>query len=194
MTTKKKTKPARRSRTAANSATRPDDAIVIGRFVGTLGLRGELKVAGTRLAADALNVGTALILSFDAQRETAIVATVRHHAGKLVVTLEGAPDRTSAERFVGFAISVAREVVRLSPSEYLDVDLIGLQLVDEAGQVLGTAANVAHYPAQDCLVLAGSGALVPLVTAFVRKIDLTTKTIVVDLPPGLLDPAQAVDA
>jgi 16S rRNA processing protein RimM len=166
----------------------------VGRFVGTLGLRGELKVAGTRLAADALNVGTALILSLDAQRETAIVASARHHGGKLVVTLEGVADRTSAERFVGWEIAVAREVVCLSPSEYLDVDLIGLRLVDEAGQVLGAVANVAHYPAQDCLVLAGSGALVPLVSAFVRKIELATKTIVVDLPPGLLDPTEALDA
>ena len=192
MRTKTSTRPPTAPKQKADDEFR--DAIVVGRFVGTLGLRGELKVAGTRLANDSLEAGIELVLTRGESREVVRIATVRRNAGKLVATLEGAPDRTSAERFVGWDIALPRSAIQLAPSEYLDADLIGSRLVDESGNVLGTVAGVAHYPAQDCLVLVGSGALVPLVQAFVRSVDSVTKTIVVDLPLGLLDASQAEEA
>ena len=37
-------------------------------------------------------------------------------------------------------------------------------------------------------------AMVPLVRAFVREVAVDARRIVVDLPPGLLDPTQADEA
>ncbi len=56
--------------------------------------------------------------------------------------------------------------------------------------------RVAHYPAQDVLLVdvGARGAMVPLVSAFVRAIDVAAKRIVVDLPDGLLDAREADEA
>jgi ribosomal 30S subunit maturation factor RimM len=45
------------------------------------------------------------------------------------------------------------------------------------------------------VLLVGPGrAMLPLVRAFVRSIDLTSRRIVVDVPAGLIDPADAAEA
>ncbi len=74
----------------------------------------------------------------------------------------------------------------LGPDEYLDADLIGLRLLDEKGTELARVVGVEHYPAQDCLVVEPGRALVPLVKAFIKRIDVDDGVIVTELPEGLL--------
>jgi 16S rRNA processing protein RimM len=162
-------------------------ALRVGRVSGVAGTRGELKIAVSRVGEQAIAVGTPLLLTQGQASATAVVTGRRVAAAGIVVSVEGVADRTAAERLIGAEISIERDLVELAPGEYLDADLEGLRLLDPGGRELGTVAGVAHYPAQDCLVLAGSHALVPLVAAFVHAIDLERRTIVVDLPEGLLE-------
>ncbi|HEX3469012.1 MAG TPA: hypothetical protein VHT05_13120, partial [Candidatus Elarobacter sp.] len=60
--------------------------------------------------------------------------------------------------------------------------------------VLGEVVAVEHYPAQDVLLVGPQRAMVPLVRAFVRAIDIGARRISVDLPAGLLDPRDADEA
>jgi len=53
---------------------------------------------------------------------------------------------------------------------------------------------VMHTAAQDLLVLREGASYVPLVAEFVRSIDVNAKKIVVTLPPGLVDSAEAETA
>jgi 16S rRNA processing protein RimM len=162
-------------------------ALRVGRVSGAVGTRGELKFALSRVGEDALAVGTRLQLAQNGAVATHTVSSLRSAAHGLVVKLEEVDDRNAAERMIGAEVSMERAAIELAPGEYLDADLIGLRMLDRSGHELGTVAGVEHYPAQDCLVLEGSGKLVPLVAAFVQKIDLEGRTIVVDLPEGLLE-------
>jgi 16S rRNA processing protein RimM len=87
---------------------------------------------------------------------------------------------------VGRELFVEREQLRLAPDEYLDADLTGLRLIDLRGNELGTVVGVEHYATQDCLIVGPQRALVPMVRAFIHRIDVAAGTIAVDLPDGLL--------
>jgi 16S rRNA processing protein RimM len=158
-------------------------------------LRGELKIDPSRIGDDALAVGLALEATLrDGTVRGLRVRALRRHKGRPLVTFEGIEDATAAEAFVGAMLQLDRAEVELAADEYFDDDLVGCALVDEVGTILGDVVAVEHFPAQDVLVVGPQRALVPLVRAFVRAIDLPARRIVVALPPGLLDPAEADQA
>jgi 16S rRNA processing protein RimM len=162
---------------------------------GVFGLRGELKVDPSRIGDDALAVGLALDATLrDGSTRVLHVRALRRHKGRPLVTFEGIGDATAADGLVGATLQIDRAEVELGSGEYFDEDLVGCALVDEAGEALGDVVAVEHYPAQDFLVVGARRALVPLVRAFVRAVDVPARRIVVTLPPGLLDPAEAEQA
>jgi 16S rRNA processing protein RimM len=167
---------------------------------GVFGLRGELKVAPSRIGEDALTVGVQLRATLrDGSVRALRVRLVRMHQGRPLVSFEGVDDANAAEALVGAALAIDRDDVVLDAGEFFDDDLVGCALVDSAGAALAEVVAVEHYPAQDVLIVvlprAGAPrAMVPLVRAFVKRVDVRARRISVELPPGLLDSAEADEA
>jgi 16S rRNA processing protein RimM len=161
---------------------------------GVFGLRGELKVAASRIGEDALRAGLEVRARLrDGAERTLRIRTLRRHQERPLVAFEGVDDATAAEALVGATLTIDRAAVELEPDEYFDDDLVGCALIDADGATVGRVASVEHYPAQDVLLLE-TGAIVPLVRAFVKNVDVGAKRIVVDVPPGLLDASAAEEA
>src|ERR1700722_13181069 len=136
--------------------------------------------------------GTTYALAPNGDAQTITLRMVRRHHGRTIVALDGVTTEEAARGFVGSDLFIAATALALGDGEYLDDDLIGLQIVDAGSDaVLGTVARVQHYPANDYLVVAHNGALIPLVRKFVRTIDLDARRMTVSLPAGLVDPAAA---
>jgi 16S rRNA processing protein RimM len=194
MRTRSRPKPSTPATPTWPTATPPTDANA-GRIVGVFGLRGELKLDPSRIGADVLAPGLALRATLhDGSARALHVRTLRTHQGRPLVAFEGIDDATAAEQLVGATLAVERAAVRLREGEFFDEDLVGCALVDAAGTVLGEVVAVEHLPAQDVLLVGPRRAMVPLVRAFVREVAVDARRIVVDLPPGLLDPTQADEA
>lgn len=98
-----------------------------------------------------------------------------------MLRFEGVDDRSAGERLRG-AVLTGDPLARPDDQRLWVADVIGAQVRDRAGQVLGNIAAVEANPAHDLLVL-DDGALVPAV--FV--VDHDAGVVVVDLPAGLLD-------
>ncbi len=160
--------------------------VAVARLVGVFGIAGELRCRVTPAGSSALTVGAQYALSSAPDSPRVTCAGIRGHRDRLIVALEGVTTPEAARAYVGRELFAERESIALPPDEYLDSDLIGLQLIDEQGRALGDVVGVEHFPAQDYLVVGAQRALVPLVHAFIRKIDAEARTIVVDLPEGLL--------
>jgi 16S rRNA processing protein RimM len=162
---------------------------------GVFGLRGELKVAASRIGEDALAEGTEVRAALrDGSTRALRVRSLRMHQGRPLIAFEGIDDATAAEPLVGAELAIDRASVRLARDEYFDEDLVGCALVDADGAVLGDVVGVEHYPAQDVLLVGARRALVPLVRAFIKRVDVRAKRITVDLPAGLLDAREAEEA
>ncbi len=161
--------------------------LAVGRLTGVFGIRGELKCKPTALGVDAFVSGRTFAYRSPGGAGELRCTSARRHHERLLLAFEGVGDPDRARAFVGAELFAERAEVELGPDEYLDADLIGLRLIDEEGRELARVVGVEHYPAQDCLVVGPQRALVPLVKAFVRRVDLAAGTIVTTLPEGLLE-------
>ena len=99
-----------------------------------------------------------------------------------IVSFEGVDDRNTAERLRG-TVLCGDKLDHGDDDDVLWVhELVGSEMFDAAGRVLGRVAAVEANPASDLLVLE-SGHLVPMV--FV--VEAGAGRVVVDPPAGLLD-------
>jgi 16S rRNA processing protein RimM len=80
------------------------------------------------------------------------------------------------------------------PEEFRDHELIGLNVRTSGGEPAGVVTDVLHY-GQDLLVVRraeGEGEfMVPFVKEIVPEVDIGAGLVIIDPPPGLLDPAEA---
>ena len=113
----------------------------------------------------------------------------------LVVRVKGVSDRNGAEALNRLAIYLPRD--RLGQvedeDEFFTADLVGLDVVDVSGAVLGTVTDVPNYGGGDLLeikpALGGATALLPFTKAFVPTLDVANGRIVIDPPDDLFAPA-----
>ncbi len=120
------------------------------------------------------------------------IASARNQGDSIVATLHDVDDRTQAEALKGARIFIARSSFPTADAdEFYWVDLIGLAVQDRQGLALGQVSGLletgAHCVLQVVPVGAADGAqghaapmLIPFVGAYVDKVDLAGKTIVVD--------------
>ncbi len=160
--------------------------VVVGRLTGVFGVRGELKCRPVPLEATAFEPGRLFALGNAADARELRCRSARRHHEKLLIAFEGIETPEDARVLAGSELYAERGAPELGPGEYLDADLVGLQLIDDAGRELGRVVGIQHFPAQDCLVVGAERSLVPMVKAFVLRIDLTAGTILTSLPEGLL--------
>jgi 16S rRNA processing protein RimM len=113
---------------------------------------------------------------------TVKVHSARAFGDRWIVQFEGIVDRSEAERMRG--VELAAEPVEI-PGKMWVHELIGTKVFDAQGAELGSVRAVEANPASDLLVLEGGG-LIPL--RFVTRRDGAARTLVVDIPEGLLDP------
>ena len=159
------------------------NVVLLGRVSGLFGTRGWLKVwSHTRPPGNILTYGCWLIGAPGAWRELKLLAG-REQGSSLIVQLEGITDRDVAAGFVGASIAVPRD--QLPPpaeNEYYWVDLIGMQVVNRAGTVLGEVKGCHETGSADVLEVRGDRAhLIPFVRGvYVDEVDRSARLIRVD--------------
>jgi 16S rRNA processing protein RimM len=128
------------------------------------------------------------VLTDDAR--TLVVVAARPHSGRYLVRWHGVRTREDAEalRHTRLWVDVAAAAGEADEGFY-DADLVGLEVRDPAGTVVGQVTAVEHGPAQDLLVVrtaTGGTARVPFVTALVPVVSVEQGWVQIDPPPGLL--------
>jgi 16S rRNA processing protein RimM len=143
--------------------------VTIGRVGRPHGTDGAFVVEGGSRDPRRFEVGASLLV--DGEPAT-IVVSRRVGKGRFAVKL----DRTVAR---GAGLAVRREDLP-APAEdsYYVADLVGLEVVEEGGAVLGVVEDVLPGPANDALELS-SGLLLPLVEDCVREVDLDARRVLV---------------
>ncbi len=164
---------------------KPNDRIPLARLAGAFGVHGEIKCDPSNAGRTLFVAGAHFVLKQGSETREVVVAGVREHKGRLLLRIEGIDTMESAQALNGAELFVERERIELGPDEYLDEDLVGLELRGVDGRSYGSIERVEHWPSSDMLVVAGR--MVPMVRAIVREIDLRAGTVIVDPPLGLLD-------
>ncbi|MBV9208793.1 MAG: ribosome maturation factor RimM [Actinobacteria bacterium] len=171
--------------------------VIVGRAGRPHGLRGEV-VIGVRTDEPALRfaVGATVYVSDtpEGDQRPLAIASARWHSGQLLVSFAGITDRAAAAELTGSWLTLdSSQLPQLDdPDEFRDHELIGLSVRTCSGDPVGVVADVLHY-GQDLLVVrtCSGECLVPFVKAIVPEVDVPSGLLVIDPPPGLLDPSEA---
>lgn len=122
------------------------------------------------------------------------IRELRWFNGAPVGFFEEVQDRTAAESIVRAILWIDEEVAKESIEEnaWYHHELVGLEVrsgAESGDRVLGTVAEVQHFPAQDLLAVAtpNGKVLVPFVEAIVPRVDLEAGVVIVTPPVGLFE-------
>jgi 16S rRNA processing protein RimM len=151
------------------------DVVQVGRVGRPHGLEGAFVVEDASDDPERFVVGSSLTVG----GEEAKIIESKRAGGRPVIRLDRAVER-------GAAIEVPRESLP-EPEEgsYYAFQLVGLEVQEVGGGMLGRVVEVASGRANDVLEL-DSGLALPLVDACVRKVDLDAGRILVQ--PGFVSP------
>jgi 16S rRNA processing protein RimM len=147
----------------------------MGRVAGTYGVRGWIKV-------ERPEAGLAECGEWWIGGEPHEVKETKPHSGSLLARLAEVGSREVAMKLRGRTVEVSRAVLpKPDEGHYYLVDLVGLEVVNEQGVVLGTVKSWTFNGAQDVMELAGDRArLIPWIPTVIRAVDLAKRRIDVD--------------
>lgn len=162
-----------------------DTLICLGVVIGAIGVRGEVRVKTFTETIDGLKAYGPLIADPGGTRYK--VRGVRPVKGGAGVRLEGIGDRDAALGLKGVQLSVPRESLTAVDDDetFYHVDLIGLEVRDEAGARLGTVKDVHDFGAGDLLEVAfedGRDELISFQSEIVPIVDIDAGYLVIDPP------------
>jgi 16S rRNA processing protein RimM len=158
------------------------EKVVMGRVLGPFGVRGWVKL---RTFTESLGSLTAYPVWWvsDGQRwREVVVEETEVHTAHLVAKLAGVNDRDQAFALRGQEIAIARDALPpIEEGEYYWADLLGLEVVNVQGEVLGVVEDLLETGANDVLVVKGERQhLLPYVGAVVLDVNLQQRQIRVD--------------
>lgn len=165
------------------------DRICVGAIAGAFGVKGEVRLKSfTATPEDVANYGP--LFTEDGTRSFHVTLTGQATSGALVARLSGVTGKETADALRGTRLHVDRaRLPNLPDDEFYHADLIGLEIFDTGGRLLGRIRAVLNHGAGDLLEVHGpelkTPALLPFTRGAVPTVDLTAGRIVVDPPDGI---------
>jgi 16S rRNA processing protein RimM len=172
-------------------ARRFDDMVAIGRVVKPQGRRGELAVEPLTDRPDRFpGLRSAWVPGSDGAAREVRVDSCWPHKGRYVLKLEGVDTIEDAERFRGLELRIGQEALAALPAgSYYHHELVGLAVEDDEGRGLGRVHEVMETGGEaPVLVIRGGPSgevLLPLADAFVRRVDLEGRRMLVKAPESV---------
>ncbi|WP_299083601.1 ribosome maturation factor RimM [uncultured Ruegeria sp.] len=165
------------------------DLICVGSIAGSYGVRGEVRLKS--FCAVPEDIETYSPLTDEAGQERYPVVLTRPIKNGFAARLGGIETKEQADAFNGLRLYARRDQLPSLPDdEFYHADLIGLDVYDTGGTLLGQVKSVQNHGATDLLELHGAGlkstVLLPFTLEAVPTVDLDQGRIVADPPEGLI--------
>lgn len=161
----------------------------VGQIVNTFGIKGELKV--TPFTDDINRFDNLKKVYVKTRKEDKLykVEGVRYHKNMVLLKLEGIENPEQAELLKNAYLEIDREdAIPLKEGQYFIVDLIGLDVYTDEGNLLGKVDDIYNTGANDIYVVKdelGKQILLPGIKEVIKEVKLDDR-IIVHLIPGLI--------
>lgn len=147
--------------------------LAVGRLRRSHGIHGEMIMDVLTNFPERLRPGKIVYVG-DAH-EPIRLASVRGHDKAMIIGLSGVDSPEAVARFRNLLVySKASELPELPEGEYYHHELIGLRVIDEAGQALGELTSILETGANDVYVIktpVGKELLIPAVEDVVLEVN-----------------------
>jgi 16S rRNA processing protein RimM len=163
------------------------DLVLVGRVVKPQGRHGEVAVQAVSDRPDRFpTLRRAFVPGPGGEPRELRVERAWPHKGRFVLKLEGVDSISAAETLRGLELRIPdADLEALPEGSYYHHQLVGLRVVDVAGEEIGRVAEVVETAAEArVLVVRGDSGetLLPFAAAFVRAVDLEGGRLVATRP------------
>lgn len=166
-----------------------EDLLQIGVITTTHGVRGEVKVFPTTDDPMRFKKLKQVILDTGKEQIELEVAGARFFKNLVILKFKGIDNINDVEQYRQKSLYVTIEnAVPLGENEYFIADLIGLKVVSDEGEELGTLSDVLQTGANDVYVVSKENTpdlLIPAIRDCIRQVDIESGTMQVHLLAGL---------
>lgn len=162
--------------------------ICLGQIGAAHGVTGEVRLRSFTAEPEAITAYGPLEAE---DGRVFLIESLRRAKDHFVARIAGIADRDAAAALANTRLYVPRERLPqiAEPDEFYHADLIGLTVVDRAGENLGTVVAVHNFGAGDLIEVhppsGGNTQLVPFDDTHVPAVDVGAGRIVVDPPQGM---------
>jgi len=165
-----------------------DSRVCVGAVAGAFGVRGEVRLKS--FCAEPGDVAAYGPLETEDGTRRFEVTLLKPVKNGFAARLSGIATKEAADALRGARLYAGREALpALGEDEFYHADLIGLEVRDTGGTLLGTVRAVHDHGAGDLLEVHGPGlkqtVLLPFTRAAVPTVDLASRRVVADPPEGL---------
>jgi 16S rRNA processing protein RimM len=163
--------------------------VCVGVLSGSYGVRGEVRLKSFCAQPEDIETYSPLVDETGVKHYT--LAITRQIKNGFVGRLVEVETKEQADALKGVRLFARRDQLPSLPDdEFYHADLIGLEVYDTGGTLLGKVKSVQNHGASDLLELHGPGlkttVLLPFTLAAVPTVDLEAGRIIADPPDGLL--------
>ena len=153
-----------------------------GQIVNTHGIHGEVRIVPWADSPDFLRQFSTLYVD---GRALAVTAS-RVHKGSVIARLQGVDTVEGAMALKGKTVQLCRADAKLPEGAFFLADIIGLDVVDENGNKLGTLKEVLTPSVQQIYVVEGQREImIPAVPEFILETNIEAGYIRVRLIEGM---------
>ena len=164
----------------------------IGVIASTHGLQGEVNVFPTTEDPSRFKKLKKVTLHTRRGEEIKLdVVSARFFKKFVIVKFKQFNNINEVEKFRGCELTIDRkDAIKLQPGEFYCADLIGLTIVDEDDNELGTLTEILQTGANDVYEMTKKDSdekvYIPAIKDCIRSIDMQEKKITIHVMPGLL--------
>ena len=163
----------------------------VGKIVNTHGVRGEVKLIPLTDDLERFGKLKWAYVESDGSMKKYDIENVRYFKGTVILKLQGVDTAEAAEAIKDRYLLVDRaNAVKLPENTYFICDLIGCEVYDETGNLLGKLYDVLKTGSNDVYAVkneAGKEILIPALKSVVTGVSPENMRIDVVLPKGLLE-------
>ena len=161
--------------------------ILIGKIVDTHGIKGELRIKSNfEYKSRVFQKGFKLYIGKEKIKEE--INTYRHHKDFEMVTFPEYNNINQVLKYLKEEVYIIKEDLSLNSEEYLESDLIGMNVVSN-GRVVGKVISItSSSPKNKIMEISynGKNILIPYHKDFILNLDLQNNKIEVKLIEGMI--------
>jgi len=156
-----------------------DSLLELGQVGAAYGVRGWVKLSSFTDPPERLFEHGSVYLGLHGRWSRYEVEARGRSGGRLTAKLAGVNDRDQAQRLTGASICVARAALpERQAGDFYRADLIGCEVVNQDGHILGVVQHFVETPAHTLMVVRGTREYwVPALPKHLRRVDLQARRV-----------------
>jgi len=162
----------------------------IGQIVNIFGIKGMLKVKPFTDDINRFDELKKIYIKTKNNKEEYEIEQVKYHKNMVLIKLKGIETPEQANLLRDSYLIIDREDAKpLEENTYYIVDLIGLQVYTDEGNLLGILEDIFNTGSNDIYVVKdelGKQILLPAIREVIKEVDIENKKIIVHLIKGLV--------